>query len=162
VVVEPNGADGYTILEGMLRFKGRIVIRDGGNLKQKILQTLHELLVREHSGIQNIYLKVKQIFYWPNLRRDVKNFVLVCDISNRCKLENVSYPGILQPLPIPDRAWTSVAMDFVEGMPKSEGKDSVMVVVDRFSKFALFIGLAHPYTAKEVARVDRVVSSMEC
>ena len=51
-------------------------------------------------------------------------------------------------------------MDFVEGMPKLEGKDRVMVVVDKFTKFAQFISLAHRYTAKEVARVfvDRVVN----
>ena len=51
-------------------------------------------------------------------------------------------------------------MDYIEGLPKSKGKDSIMVVVDRFEKFAQFIGLAQPYTAKEVARVfmDKVVS----
>ena len=85
--------------------------------------------------------------------------MLARDICKRCKLENVSYPSLLHPLLIPDRAWTSVAMDFIEGMPKSKGKDSFMVV-DKFTKFAQFIGLAHPYTAKEVARVfmDKGVS----
>ena len=44
-------------------------------------------------------------------------------------------------------------MDFVKGLPKSEGKDNIMVVVDQFTKFAHFIGLTHPYTTQEVARV---------
>lgn len=44
-------------------------------------------------------------------------------------------------------------MDFIEGLPKSEGKDCIMVVVDRFTKFAHFIGLTHPYSAQEVARI---------
>lgn len=50
-------------------------------------------------------------------------------------------------------------MDFVEELPKSEGKDSIQVVVDRLIKFAHFIGLTHPYIAQEVARafLDRVV-----
>ena len=68
-------------------------------------------------------------------------------------------PSLLQPLPIPSQAWTSVSIDFIEGLPKSERNDSILVVVDRLTKFAHFIGLTHPYTAQEMARVflDQVV-----
>jgi len=50
-------------------------------------------------------------------------------------------------------------MDFIEGLPRSKGKDYIMVVVDRFSKVIHFIGLSHLFIAQEVARafMDNVV-----
>ena len=54
-------------------------------------------------------------------------------------------------------------MDFIEGLPKSEGRDCIIVIVDRFTKHAHFIGLTHPYTAQEIAKVflDQVMKLHE-
>ena len=60
-------------------------------------------------------------------------------------------PGLLQPLPIPKFIYSDISMDFVEGLPKSFRKDTIMVVVDRFTKYADFIMLAHPFDAPKVA-----------
>jgi hypothetical protein len=48
-------------------------------------------------------------------------------------------------------AWTFISMDFIEGLPKSENKDVILVAVDRLTKYAHFIALSHPYTANSVA-----------
>jgi hypothetical protein len=54
-------------------------------------------------------------------------------VCQRNKHENVASPGLLQPLPILYAPFIHISMDFVEGLPKSEGKDVILVVVDRFS-----------------------------
>lgn len=92
-------------------------------------------------------MRVRRIFHWPRIKLEIKVLVQACDICKRCKLETIAYPGLLQPLPIPEQAWSSVSMDFIEGLPKLEGNDNILVVVDRLTKFAHFIGLTHPYIA---------------
>ena len=63
----------------------------------------------------------------------------------------MKYPGLLQPLPVPEFAWQVVSLDFIEGLPKSKHYNCILVVVDKFSKYSHFIALTHPFTAIQVA-----------
>ncbi|KAL0319602.1 UNVERIFIED_CONTAM: Transposon Ty3-G Gag-Pol polyprotein [Sesamum radiatum] len=67
--------------------------------------------------------------------------------------QNTCHTLDVQPLAIPTQAWASISMDFIEGLPKSEGKDCILVVVDRLTKYAHFLALTHPFSAETVARI---------
>ena len=66
-------------------------------------------------------------------------------------METIKTPGLLQPLSIPSQRWEEVSMDFITGLPKSEGKSVIMVIVDRLTKYAHFFALSHPFKASTVA-----------
>lgn len=76
-----------------------------------------------------------------------------CDVCQKSKYGNSAYPGLLQPQTIPALAWSSISMDFIEGLPKSKGKEVIWVVVDRLTKYAHFIELTHPYSAMDIAKL---------
>ncbi|GJY47421.1 putative mitochondrial protein [Tanacetum coccineum] len=63
-----------------------------------------------------------------------------------------AYPGLIQPLPIPERIWAEVTMDFIEKLLTSNGKSVIMVVADRLTKYAHFMALSHPFSASQVAQ----------
>lgn len=75
----------------------------------------------------------------------------LCTVCQQAKTEKVAYPGLLSPVPIPEGSWKTISMDFTEGLPRSQSFNCILVVVDKFSKYAHFLSLSHPFTALQVA-----------
>jgi hypothetical protein len=109
--------------------------------------------------VQATYQRIKKLFAWHGLKAAVEDFIKQCSVCQHAKHLTAHPQGLLQPLPVPDGAWRDITMDFVEGLPTSDGANVILVVVDRFTKYAHFAPLRHPYTAPQVARVfvDSVV-----
>jgi hypothetical protein len=72
------------------------------------------------------------------MKVEVAAFTKNCPTCQRNKSENVPYPGLLQPLPIPDMAWQHITMDFIEALPKSDGHDTILVEVNKLTKDQIF------------------------
>lgn len=134
-----NLHDNFTLHNGIIRYKGRIWLGNNTQLQSKVLMALHTSPIGGHSGFPVTYRKVKSHFAWPLLKKLVKNFVASCQIYQQAKPERMKYPGLLQPLPVSDQAWKVVTMDFIEGLPRSQGYNCIFVVVDKFSKYSHFI-----------------------
>jgi hypothetical protein len=68
-----------------------------------------------------------------------------CDVCQHNKSELTKPAALLQPLPVLSTIWTDISMNFVDGLPLSQGTSVIFVVIDCFSKYAHFIPLKHPY-----------------
>lgn len=158
VVLSPNEQRFY-LQQCLIKIKNKVWIANNSALQIKLLAALHSSPIGGHSGIKATYHRVKQWFQWRGLKKDVDNFVKQCSICQQAKHEQVKSPGLLQPLPIPQGAWQDWSMDFVEGLPMSEGCNAILVIVDRFTKYSHFIPLKHPFAAAGIARLvlDNVI-----
>jgi len=141
---------------GLLLHGRRIFVPDVGDLRHQVLQLAH---AAGHEGVQKTLHRLRADFYIPGDRSLVQDWVRTCATCQRNKTEASQPAGLLQPLEVPDQVWADISMDFIEGLPKVGGKSVILTVVDRFSKYAHFIALGHPYTATSVARAffDNVV-----
>lgn len=143
---------GYELQHGVIRHHGKLWIGANTALQTKLISAFHASAVGGHSGVTATYQRLKKQFTWRGLKPAVEDFVRQCAVCQHAKSEHIRTPGLLQPLPIPTQPWHDLTMDFINGLPASDGYEVIMVVVDRFTKYAHFVPLHHPYTATTVAR----------
>jgi len=85
--------------------------------------------------------RVRANIYWPKMDKQITEYVRSSDICQHNKVIWHKKYGLLEPIDVPMRLWTSISMDFIVELPKSEGYTKIWVIVDRFSKMAYFIPL---------------------
>ena len=85
------------------------------------------------------------------MRKDVERFVANCHTCCRTKPRRHASHGTLLPLPVPDRPWQDISMDFVVGLPQSKGFNTIWLVVDRHSKQRHFVPCMTTIDAQDLA-----------
>ena len=160
VQIEKGTADPqYSLADGLIYKGRRVVVASNSPLREVLLHEHHSTPLAGHPGFDRTLRRLSGSFYWPNMRRDVKTFVAACITCQTTKYSTQKPAGLLQPLSIPTQVWEDVSMDFVVGLPSSRGYTTIMVAVDRLSKYAHFATLPTRFDALRVARlfIDTVV-----
>ena len=92
-----------------------------------------------HFGVAKTLSILQEHFYWPRMKHDVERICGRCVTCRQAKPRTQPH-GLYTPLPIPSEHWIDISIDFVLGLLRTKhGRDSIFVVVDRFSKMAHFI-----------------------
>jgi hypothetical protein len=139
----------WRVVDGFVLCRAQVFVPASSSLVPTVVELAHSV---GHEGIQKTLQRLRQHFVVNHDRRLVEEFVRSCVTCQRNKIESLHPAGLLQPLEVPSSVWSDIAMDFVKGLPRVNGKSVILTVVDRFSKHAHFIALSHPYTAASVAK----------
>ncbi|KAJ0640342.1 putative nucleotidyltransferase, Ribonuclease H [Helianthus annuus] len=143
----------YTWMDGLLKRKQKLVVGADVELRKRLIHLCHSSSMGGHSGVHATYQRLKSFFYWKGQIKQIRELIRNCNTCQQAKPDHAAYPGLLQPLPIPTEVWADISMDFITGLPKSQGKEVIFVVVDRLTKYAHFMPLSHPFTALQVAQL---------
>ncbi len=118
-----------------------------------LIHSAHSSLDTGHPGANATLSLLKDHYWWPNMARDVRRFVQGCEECAKSKSPRHLPAGKLFPLPIPNRPWSHLGVDFVTDLPASDGNTGILVVVDRFSKSYRLIPLKRLPIAMETAEL---------
>ncbi|GKB34701.1 putative reverse transcriptase domain-containing protein [Tanacetum coccineum] len=111
-----------------------------GNLRDLIMHESHKLKYSIHPGSDKMYQDLKKLYWWPNMKAIIAEYVGKCLTCSRVKAECQKPSGLLIQPEIPTWKWERITMDFVTKLPKtSSGHDTIWVIVDRLTKSAHFI-----------------------
>ena len=123
-------------------------------LREKVMKESHEPPYEGHRSAQPTIQAMEVYFFWLTMRQDVNEYISQCMVCQKVKYDRHKSFGLLQPLPIPDVPWESIAMDFIFGLPKSaHGNNGIWTIVDRFSKQAHFILVKKTIKAPHMAKL---------
>jgi IS30 family transposase len=135
-------------------FKDRLCVPDIKSIQELILKEAHETAYSIQPGSEKMYQDLKKRFWWYGMKREIAEYVAVCDSCQRIKAEHQRPAVLLQTLQIPQWKWDEIRMDFIVGLPRTRtGYDSIWVVVDRLTKAAHFIPVKITYNSAVLAEL---------
>lgn len=124
------------------------------SLRVSVMDEVHNTLTESaHGGYHKCYNRMASIYYWPGMSRELKRYVTSCDICQKSKPRRHAASGLLQPIPIPSRPFEVVTMDFIPELPISGGFDNILVIVDKLTKYGIFIPCSTSISEEETAHL---------
>ena len=142
----------FTAVDGLLFFGSRLALPTADSVRFEVLKEAHDAPAAGHLGIEATYAALARRFFWPRMFLSVTRFVKGCLSCQKAKPAHGSPQGLLHPLPVPDVPWESIGMDFITGLPDSaSGYNSILTIVDRFSKMCHFLPTTKSVSAQGVA-----------
>ena len=129
---------GLRVENGLLMKRNWLWVAKEGHLQLEVIKEIHDQSAVGHPGMKRTLRMAWRYYYWPGMKEMIQHFIHNCHMCKRAKAARDMYHSLLQSLPVPERAWTDITIDFVVGLPKYKAYeqiyDVILIVVDRLSK----------------------------
>ncbi|GJT17486.1 reverse transcriptase domain-containing protein [Tanacetum coccineum] len=140
--------------DGEIYFFDRIWIPSVGDVRKLIMDETHTSRYSVHPGADKMYYDLRDLYWWPGMKRDIAEYVSRCLTCSKIKAEHQKPLGFLQQPEIPEWKWEKLTMDFITKLPKSSsGYDTIWVIVDRLTKSAHFLPIREDYKTEKLAKI---------
>ncbi|GKB57478.1 putative reverse transcriptase domain-containing protein [Tanacetum coccineum] len=144
-----------------LYFMDRIWVPLIGDVRTMIMDEAHKSKYSVHPGADKMYHDLRDMYWWPGMKRDIATYVSKCLTCSKVKAEHQRPSGLLQQPEIPEWKWDKITMDFITKLPRSKsGHDTIWVIVDRLTKSAHFLAIREDYSTEKLAKIyiDEIVA----
>ena len=121
------------------------------NLPTALIKEAHDQVSTAHPGQDKTYHLLRPRYFWTGMRADIDRYIRNCHLCRKTRVPRDKTPGFLHPLPIPERPWRHITVDFKSQPKDKHGFDNICVIVDRLSKQSISIPCYKTTTAEEMA-----------
>ena len=139
--------------DGLLWYQGKIWIPNDEGMRTTLIAKHQEPPQVGHGGTAKTTELISQQYYWPKIRKDIKRLIKNCDTCQTTKVVRHAPNGLLESNEAPDRLWKSISVDFMTDLPKSDGYDTILVVIDRLTKMSHFIPCSKDLDTEQFANL---------
>ncbi|QRW26602.1 Retrotransposable element Tf2 protein [Rhizoctonia solani] len=137
---------------GLLFYQGHIVVPDIGTFRMDLLQIFHDSPLAGHPGRQQTLELVARNYYWPGICADTYWHIDSCETCQWVRKPKYT-PILPQPLELPTRPWQHVSYNMIVDLPKDGNCNSILVIVDSFTKYGVFVKCSKKLKAPELAEL---------
>jgi hypothetical protein len=150
-IVAGQGKDHWTLTDGLAKRYGRLAVPEA--TRTDLLTEAHCQLSSAHPGIRKTKQILKARYYWRGMDQDIERFVRNCHACRRSTVPRDKTPGLLHPLPIPDRPWQHISVDFKSFPKDRHGYNTIAVFIDRLGKRPISVPCYDTVDASELAHL---------
>ena len=135
--------------------EGRIYVPNNKKTKEKILKENHDSMNVGHLEQQRMLELIKQNYWWPRLKEDVRKYIQGCFKYQQNKVQHQKKAGELHLLKIPQGPWQEISINIIGPLPKSNGMDAIVVIIDQFTKMIQLKATTTSISSEEIAKIYR-------
>lgn len=132
---DPSSCVGFALIWGALLYHEKLALPKDFPFVLLALQEGHDRQIKCDGSFLKTYKRIAKTFYWRGTKKDIRDYVAACATYEQNAYSTLMLVGLLQPLTVPERVWDDISTDFIESLPKSDGFNSILVVVDRLNRY---------------------------
>ena len=96
---------------------------------------------------------IKKNYWWPGIKNDIKKYVQEYFKCQQNKMQHMKKARELYPLKTPEEYWQKISINIIRLLPKSKEKDTIVVIVDQFTKMIQLKATMTNISSKEIAKI---------
>jgi hypothetical protein len=156
----------WNIENDLLRWENKWYILSN-LLRRELLKQNHDDSYADHFEHERTLNLLKRKYFWNNMSKDVKKYVDSCSICHRVKFVRHKFHELLQALSISENSRQDWTMNFITDLSSSKHRDivydSILVIIDRYIKFSLYISSKKTWNAENLtnALIDEIFIKFE-
>ena len=141
--------------EGVVYWKTLLYIPPDQKLREKILNENHNHPLAGHPGVHRTHDLIKTKYHWPTLKKDIRTYIQGCDKCQQVKVDTAEKKTPLNPNAVPEALWEIISVDIIGPVLESNGKDAILIIVDRLLKMIRLFPISVNITSLGVAKIFR-------